>query len=163
LINEIEIIHEAIFHSLGSLTELSLFQNAIKTIPRNVFSALSCLEILNLSGNQIGEIEDGAFNGLTSLVELKLNKNKIRSIYSKMFNQLGKLEVLILDDNEIEVIEEGCFNGLDSLKLLYFNNNPKIKSLSANTFVQLKNLERVELDERFREVRLLNMLGASIV
>ena len=54
--------------------KLNLSENALGTLPEDVFDGLSNLEKLNLSENALGTLPEDVFDGLSSLEDLGLKQ-----------------------------------------------------------------------------------------
>ena len=61
-----------LFSGLSELTDLDVSGNELTSLPAGVFSGLSKLEVLKLGVNQLTStsLPDGVFSGLTGLIKL---------------------------------------------------------------------------------------------
>nr|AGU68302.1 third variable lymphocyte receptor [Eptatretus stoutii] len=98
--NSLSKLSPTAFHSLSSLTYLSLFNNKLQTLPPGVFDHLVALGTLNLNRNQLKSLPPKIFDKLTKLTLLYLENNQLRSVPDKAFDKLSKLEMIILADND---------------------------------------------------------------
>ena len=64
---------EGIFSGLTSLETLSLTGNELASLPEGVFSGLASLGTLGLAGNNLATLPEGIFSGLVSLKDLTLD------------------------------------------------------------------------------------------
>lgn len=103
-----------------------------------VCKALSQLEGLSLSNNQISELKDGQFENCTNLKWLCLSNNKLKTVGSGSFRGLIKLTTLELDKNEIAEIADNSFESLTELNVLLLNNN-NIKRIKRSCFEPMKD------------------------
>ena len=72
-------------------TTVTLYGNAIASIPSDAFKTAVNLKILNLADNAIRSIPPGAFTTLVNLQTLHLYKNQIVAIPTNSFDGLNKL------------------------------------------------------------------------
>ena len=72
-------------------TTVTLYGNAIASIPSGAFKTVVNLKILNLADNAIRSIPPGAFTTLVNLQTLHLYKNQIVAIPTNSFDGLNKL------------------------------------------------------------------------
>ena len=104
--NKIATLDHRVFEPLNELEidELSLESNDLQTFhylikfPKN-------LKVLNLAGNQIGNLSPSLFNGSSQLKILNLRSNSLRRINARQFVMLKKLEILDLKDNSINYLD----------------------------------------------------------
>jgi hypothetical protein len=75
--NSAEYIFRGAFHTLTSLTELSLRNNGIVVITDNTFAGFTQLTILDFGNNNISAISKETFEGLIQLTFLDLGGNQI--------------------------------------------------------------------------------------
>ncbi|CAG5111703.1 Oidioi.mRNA.OKI2018_I69.chr2.g5981.t1.cds [Oikopleura dioica] len=107
---------------------------------------LKSLQVLNLSGNQIGEItiEDGAFTKLRSLL---LSTNSLQSQCFHQLQYIPSLQELYLNENHIEEIPVvGSETGhliLKHLKLLDLSSNPIKTEESLLPAASMPSLQRL--------------------
>ncbi|XP_077984595.1 uncharacterized protein LOC144439199 [Glandiceps talaboti] len=91
--NVIEDIHEDAFNNLQSLQDLDLSSNRIAEIKPNVFRKLRNLTKLNLSNNRrIRTLPVELFSHLTDIRTLNLSGVTIQNIHTDMFKSLARLE-----------------------------------------------------------------------
>ena len=161
--NQITGIPSAFFHKCGSsLANLKLANNSLSSLDENVFSELSSLKTLDLSGNRLmsSHITKNLLQDLTDLAELfldhnditnldnskdlfasmsenlkvlKLNNNKINHLANQSFLPLTKLVELDLSHNQIQSLEDQTLSGLKSVKHLLLGHN-KIHTIQDQSF-----------------------------
>ncbi|XP_033212491.1 slit homolog 1 protein-like [Belonocnema kinseyi] len=164
--NEIQEISKEFLNDLpGDLASVSLVENLVRKIPRQVIDN-SHLKVLNLMDNLIEEIEEKAFEntrltGLflggnrleninfvkdlpSTLTDLILNRNLIQSIPDGIFTRLTNLVYLNLAKNSIPSLQSDTFRGLKSLQVLILTRN-SLSNIALGSFKYLKNLKTLFL------------------
>ena len=111
----------SLFDGLKNLKNLLLSRNHFDGFPSHVFSQLTYLEELDLSGCQIKVFKTNAFAGLTSLLILNLTDNNIQRL--PVLNELHHLTDLYLDNNELSYINSNAFVNTSKLSHLALSNN----------------------------------------
>ena len=161
------------FDGLTTLHTLTLTraetETTTSTLPINVFSELSSLEVLRFSNFRIPSLSAGDFDGLTGLLELGLRASGITvlppnvfsglsnlqkldlhsnslggGLQAGVFNGLGNLQVLDLGSNALSTLPAGIFSGLSSLRQLLLAQNT-IGTLASDTFAGLNQLTILDL------------------
>ena len=132
------------FAGLTSLTNLYLFNNALTTLPDDVFDDLTALEILTLGRNDLPTLPAGVFDRLIALTELGLDNNALRSLPGGVFDELGALEILVLASNGLTTLPGGVFDRLGALEVLTLDGNG-LTGLPAGVFNRLGALEVLTL------------------
>ena len=137
------------FADLTALTELNLTNTGLSTLtlPAGVFSDLTALERLFLSGNpQLTQLPAGILSGLTRLTTLELLNNGLTDLSPQIFSDLTALESLILSGNQLTTptLPTGIFSGLTDLTVLGLGEN-QLTTLDANIFSDLENLTTLDL------------------
>jgi Leucine-rich repeat (LRR) protein len=130
---------ENIFSSLTQLKKLFLSGSEIQELPPKIFSELKNLEVFNLGYNKLKVLPENIFKSLTQLKELGLSRIEIQELPPKIFSELKNLEVLNLGP-KLKVLPENIFKSLTQLKELDLSGN-EIQELPPKIFSELKNLE----------------------
>ena len=112
------------FAGLTSLTDLYLFNNALTTLPDDVFDDLTALEILTLGRNELTTLPAGVFDRLIALTELGLDNNDLPTLPAGVFDRLIALEILTLNGNALNMLPAGVFDRLIALTVLQLQDNP---------------------------------------
>ena len=113
-----------IFEDLGSLKEISLYENYdLTSLPEGIFNGLDGLETITLSDCGLSTLPEGIFQGLQSLVVLSLHGNTFRTLPDNVFDGLVSLEELRLSENELTELSPGIFSDLTSLLELDIDDN----------------------------------------
>ena len=154
------------FNGLSKVRILHLHNNALTTLPDNVFSGLSSLEQLYLgpyrniptgkggmsylkSGNPLTSISADAFSGLSKLKHLSMMNHSLTSLPEDVFDGLSNLVGISLYNNYgyrhgLTSLPEDIFDGLSNLKHLFLHGN-QLSSLPEDVFDGLSNLEDLGL------------------
>ncbi|EDO47109.1 predicted protein [Nematostella vectensis] len=113
--NRLEVVYAETFRGLRDLRYLSLRHNSIRTIGDGAFRFSAFLICLDISFNRLSEFKTETLRGLSStLTELRLRSNILRRVAIKRrFN----ITLLDLGDNLLEVFEVDAFDGLSLRKL----------------------------------------------
>ena len=90
----ISLIHDDCFLGLHKLTNLWLYDNKLRAVPR--LSTLSNLVYLNIASNLLFSIDNSTFQGLVNLKTLYLDDNKLEYISKTAFSDLPELKRLYL-------------------------------------------------------------------
>ena len=112
------------FAGLTSLTDLYLFNNALTTLPDDVFDDLTALEILTLGRNDLPTLPAGVFDRLIALTELGLDNNDLPTLPAGVFDRLIALKILTLNGNDLPTLPAGVFGRLIALTELQLQYNP---------------------------------------
>ena len=108
-INDLDMdnLNTNVFSDLSRLVFLSLSGNNLKTITADVFSSLSNLEILDLSDNDFDNLPQGVFASLSHLRVLYLDSNNLGgSSLNDFYSGLSQLEELDLSENQLTLTNE---------------------------------------------------------
>lgn len=136
------------------------------TLPIGTFQNSSKIELLSLADNVILEIPRDVFEHTPNLGTLDIARGKIKNIRSDDFLRLTNLQTLIVASNEIEMLEKDCFPS--TLTSLHIGRN-RISSLNGTLraltdmkmlFINANNLTSLE-DELPDSAPFLMMLMAS--
>ena len=92
------------------LEKLTLSNNKIKEIQREIFQILPFLSSLNLAHNEIQEIGYSAFDGLRLLRSVLLNNNKIRRIQAYAFRGLNLTQLSLSGNRQLRVLDNKTFS-----------------------------------------------------
>ena len=134
------------FAGLTSLTDLYLFNNALTTLPDDVFDDLTALEILTLGRNDLPTLPAGVFDRLIALTELGLDNNDLPTLPAGVFDRLIALEILTLNGNDLPTLPAGVFDRLIALEILTLNGND-LPTLPAGVFDRLIALTVLQLQD----------------
>ncbi|NXG26751.1 TLR7 protein, partial [Grallaria varia] len=154
-------IEETAFLELKKLTILSLKSNNLTRIPPNLSSTLKELYIYN---NMIQVVQEQDLSALSNLEILDLSGNCPRcynapypcipcpkgsiEIHSKAFDSLKNLRILRLRSNSLQSIPSSWFKNITNLKELHLSQNFLMKEIGDAQFLKfIPNL--VELDLSF--------------
>ncbi|XP_036832475.1 leucine-rich repeat-containing protein 19 isoform X2 [Oncorhynchus mykiss] len=119
---ELSSADEAALKNYSNLIELHLDGNWLTDLPGKLFEAMSKLEVLNLSHNNISRVEPKALAGLVNLRELDLSYNRLLSLPLNLLDDLKKLSILRLGGNTLREFDISVES--NSLKVLDLKGNP---------------------------------------
>ena len=125
------------------LKELNFSDNDLTVVPKDAFSNLPGLNVLDLSWNDISDVKNGAFLGLSELSKLLLNDNKLTSLKPSVFYGLENLQTLHLNNNFLDSINNNVFSSLKSLRGLFLamNNLVHIPACAFNGLVSVITID----------------------
>ncbi|CAH0719894.1 unnamed protein product, partial [Brenthis ino] len=162
--NQIGNLSVGMFWDLPSLQVLNLAKNKIQAVERGSFQRNKQLEAIRLDGNFISDI-NGVFSTLLSLLWLNLSENhlvwfdfafipsnlKWLDIHSNFIEHLGnyykiqdEIRIKTLDVSHNRIVEISPLAIPNSVELLFINNN-HINNIQVNTFMEKRNLTRVDI------------------
>ncbi|CAK1543225.1 unnamed protein product [Leptosia nina] len=142
--NKISTLEKHSFSQLMMLSNLSLDDNHICELKRDVFFNLPNLHILHLSNNNLSLLHEGCFKHLNNLIELRLDTNYISVITKEMLEGLENLSKLNLKNNKLTMVGNLAFSELWGLKELMLDNNA-IEYISERAFGGLIQLRKLTL------------------
>lgn len=120
-------------------------------MPVTTFQNLTKVELLSLADNDVPEIPREMFEHIPNLGTLDIARGKIKAIRSDDFARLNNLQTLIVASNEIGMLEKECFpksltslhlgrNGISSLNgTLRELTNLKLLFINANNLTTLED------------------------
>lgn len=120
---KLENINEKLFSGLSQLTRLDLTGNGIKTIHKNALVDLTALTRIDLSFNNIESLDSETFENNINLKNISLGQNEIKSLNVDLFARNLELQRLDLSDNKVSQIEEGFVSNLAELLSLDLSSN----------------------------------------
>ncbi|XP_075975148.1 toll-like receptor 7 [Anticarsia gemmatalis] len=180
--NQIGNLTAGMFWGLPSLQVLNLAKNKIQSIETETFQKNTQLEAVRLDGNYISDI-NGVFVALTKLLWLNLSENhlvwfdyafvpgslKWLDIHANFIEILGnyykiqnELHVKTLDASHNRLVTLSPMSIPNSVELLFINNN-FISSIETDTFLEKRNLTRVDMYANEIESLDINSLRVSRV
>ncbi|XP_063826823.1 toll-like receptor 7 [Ostrinia nubilalis] len=180
--NQIGNLTAGMFSGLPSLQVLNLAKNKIQSIETETFQRNTQLEAVRLDGNFISDI-NGVFVALTKLLWLNLSENhlvwfdyafipgslKWLDIHANFIEILGnyykiqnELHVKTLDASHNRLVTLSPMSIPNSVELLFINNN-FISSIETDTFLEKRNLTRVDMYANEIESLDVNSLRVSRV
>ena len=106
---------------LHSLLNLEVAHCDIQSLPSNICSASSKLELVNVEGNKLTTLP--SFSNCTNLFSLIAASNRIREIANDTLAGLRSLGILKLGKNYLKSIPDEAFRDLRSLKVMDLNHN----------------------------------------
>ena len=143
--NALTTLPTGVFDELTALTELLLGSNQLSTLPAGVFDGLTRLETLALHNNALTMLDAGVFDGLTALTSLNLHGTKLATLSDDVFKPLTALAELLLGGNSLTTLPADVFNGLTSLTVLRLARN-ELTTLPAGVFDGLTSLTQLYLN-----------------
>ena len=177
--------------------ELDLSDNNIRSLSGAPFSQITSLQRLNLSGNSLRQLPSDVIAGLNNIHTIDLSRNELRDLPAQVFVDRHELRTLLLTDN---LLTSNAFASVSVPSLTFINlsgnrigqlpylmlnrarflkalfiNTAEVRTVDANAFAGLVELEALQLDgnnitsvrrEMFQPLtalRSLNIDGNSIV
>ncbi|KAI5646104.1 leucine rich repeat domain-containing protein [Phthorimaea operculella] len=180
--NQIGNLTAGMFWGLPNLQVLNLAKNKIQSIQTETFQRNTQLEAVRLDTNFISDI-NGVFVSLTKLLWLNLSENhlvwfdyafipgslKWLDIHANFIEILGnyyqiqkELHVKTLDASHNRLVALSALSIPNSVELLFINNN-FISSIETDTFLEKRNLTRVDMYANEIESLDINSLRVSKV
>ncbi|KAM3958443.1 toll-like receptor 7 [Aphomia sociella] len=162
--NQIGNLTVGMFWDLPSLQVLNLAKNKVQSLERGSFQRNKQLEAIRLDGNFISDI-NGVFSALLSLLWLNLSENhlvwfdyafipsnlKWLDVHGNFIEHLGnyyklqdEIHIKTLDVSHNHILEISPLAIPNSVELLFINNN-HINNIQVNTFMEKRNLTRVDI------------------
>lgn len=146
--NQIEHLNDSLA-GLRKLQSLFARNNQLAKLDESAFkSSAESLQILDLSGNQFGQVPYQSLESIKRLFKLNLQSNKLKSLTKADFQQWSKsLLSILLNKNQIEQIERDTFRFAQNLRELRLATN-RLHSVNAELFVPLaRKLSILELSD----------------
>ncbi|XP_028036444.1 toll-like receptor 7 isoform X2 [Bombyx mandarina] len=180
--NQIGNLTAGMFWALPGLQVLNLAKNKIQSIETETFQKNTQLEAVRLDGNFVSDI-NGVFVALTKLLWLNLSENhlvwfdyafipgnlKWLDIHANFIEILGnyykiqkELHIKTLDVSHNRLATISPMSIPNSVELLFINNN-LISSVETDTFLEKRNLTRVDMYANEIESLDINSLRISRV
>jgi len=106
-----------------NLIHLSLVNNRIGDVKRDVFRNLEKLQFLYLSFNLISSLDEDVFSNLKSLEFLDLSFNYLSKLPDRLFSSQNRLKTLELQGNKLRTISLPLLTPLISIASLNLYNN----------------------------------------
>ncbi|XP_022129543.2 toll-like receptor 7 [Pieris rapae] len=162
--NQIGNLTIGMFWDLPSLQVLNLAKNKVQAIERGCFERNKQLEAIRLDRNFIVDI-NGVFASILSLLWLNLSENhlvwfdyafvpsnlKWLDVHGNYIEHLGnyyklreQLKITTLDVSHNRIVEISPLVIPNSVEVLFINNN-RITNVQVNTFIEKRNLTRVDM------------------
>lgn len=95
-----------------NISELYLVGNQISQIPKDTFSQMKGLKVLELQSNLLTNLDRDLFAHNSQLTKLQLASNYLASIEPEAFSALNHLDELDLSKNRLSRLEASSFSGL---------------------------------------------------
>lgn len=143
----VEILQRKHFANMTKLETLSLADNLIQGISKDVFCDLKVIKSLNLSGNKLGspkQIKNNFLTPMTSLQVLDLSANNMTKLWRERIKILVNLESFFMSNNNLKTLHIDSFANNTKLSWIKLDGN-KITTLKVEVFEALSNLKSVDL------------------
>ena len=116
---------------------VNLEYNLIESVPAGLFSGMTELRDVRLTGNKLTTVPAGLYSGLSRLTYVYLAQNQIESLPDGVWADLQLLYQVRLQDNKLTSIPQGVFNGLPTVasgQNMGLPERPRVMSLWDNQF-----------------------------
>ena len=107
---------------------LSLYNNNLTELDKDICSNLTQLKYLDLGFNKLTELDKDIFSNLTQLQQLNLGVNLLTQLDKNIFSNLTQLKKLKLNNNKLTELDKNIFVNLTQLQVLKLSNN-KLKNI----------------------------------
>ncbi|EDW67652.2 protein toll [Drosophila virilis] len=151
---ELETISEDLIENSTALTDISLMDNLLSTLPVKLLEHQVNLVNLDLHKNRLSHLPDGIFNYLSKLENLNLAENQLTEISSKLFSKLVNLKTLRMNDNQLVNIRPQAFASNVLLRQLNMANN----RINLHEYLTVHGVD-VDLGSPFAPLRNLTTLN----
>jgi hypothetical protein len=122
--NEISFMNNNLFSNLKTLVNLSIADNQLTSINKEIYFNLFNLNYLNLSRNRIDFIEMNTFDGLDNLLSLDLSFNRLFSIQNGVFNGLIDVNDLnLINNSQFLTFENQSLNSILNISNIYLDSH----------------------------------------
>ncbi|XP_026323187.1 platelet glycoprotein V-like [Hyposmocoma kahamanoa] len=177
-VNNINTLRLGVLDEAEQVTHLNLSYNMLTEFPLGLFDKNVNLDVLDLQGNLINYLELGILDPLTKLRHLDLSNNALKgkNMSAYLFDQCTNIKYIDFSNNDMNGSPDNLLHAFQTLKSLNLNrcglsevpqfaimsNLKTIKHLvlssngisridNPNTFVNLDNLEILNLAFNFME------------
>ena len=140
--NQLTKLQQEIFLNLSKLETLWLDENQLTDI-NGVLTAQNQLRWLNVSSNKLQWFDYAFIPKSLEMIDLRNNQIEELGNYYQLKDGFS-LKTMDASSNKIRKLSPSSF--LTSLENIYLNSN-HIEEISANTFMQIDNLGRVEIKQ----------------
>ena len=132
------------FANCLKLTGITIASNNFPVLPESFAESCVNLKFLSFHFNNIETVHKNAFKGLRNLLFLAMTGNLFEYLDPSTFIHTSQLALLNLSNGRLKTLHPDMFATLTLSGLLLSRN--KIKILPALKFVNISELERVDLD-----------------
>ena len=150
-----------IFSGLSSVSTMDLTGNQLAELPAGVFDDVVALVELDLGDNQLAELPDGVFDQLSSLERLRLNDNQLTTLPQRIFFALTRVEDIRLDGNRLTELPFGVFDNAPLLSGLRLDSN-QLTELPDGVFAGKTSLESLQLEDNTVDPMLLPVSARQV-
>ncbi|CAH3165139.1 unnamed protein product, partial [Pocillopora meandrina] len=100
-----------------------LSDNEVEDLPQEIFSNLTNLKTLYLSGNKLRYLPQGIFKGLKQLLIIEIVENEMTQVSVDNFKEIRQLKILYMQYNKMREIPSGFFDVLKDILRVSFDTN----------------------------------------
>ncbi|XP_078677882.1 uncharacterized protein LOC144914180 [Branchiostoma floridae x Branchiostoma belcheri] len=133
------------FSNYKALRSLDLTRAGISSIDATAFLGTWRLKELRIDFNNLTRVPTDALAEIDYLEELYLTGNPISLLTSTSFIKLSELKTLDISHAKLGTFNKWVFRKLQKLEFLSLAHNPGISHLDRNSFIDLPNLQHLEL------------------
>lgn len=146
---------------LRGLRYLSLQENHLEALSRDMLTGLLVLEELTIAHNNLRDLPPLAFVELPSLRRLHLNDNRLQGVDANSLVSLDELEALDLSGNNLSDVSMISFPPLPRLQWLHLQNNP-IRVVFLNAFHSLNGTSVLTLGHKEQSLHIMKFSFAGL-
>lgn len=148
VLDAITSLESNIFSGLSNLERLAISGDALATLQPDMLAGLDSLEVLYIDGGGIATIQPGVFDDFPTdhvLTTLRLDRGAKEILASGVLTELPEIEAIDIWDPTMTTIEAGFFRGLTTLKRLFFDDAGNISRVERGSFADLTELTLLNL------------------
>ncbi|KAI6177558.1 Leucine-rich repeat neuronal protein 1 [Aphelenchoides bicaudatus] len=158
--NQLASAQSSSFFTARRLTELNLSHNRLQRFDYDSFLPLHQLQILDFSYNNFTEVPAGLAQ-FVGLRQLNFSANPIDRIRSGDF-RLPVLQLIVLEYCDLlSLVESHSFVEMPNIQTVVIRNNPKLKFVSPNAFVNNNVIYEIDLTNNSLPVAQFNSTSPS--
>ena len=141
-------LHVDMFKDMSRLLLLDLSQNAISSLPNNIFAPLTHLSQLSIAENKLNVISGELLQPLRYLAQLNIGFNSFANVtLGEECLNMTRLQQLVLSGINLTSLNNDTFRHLRQSPLIEVDmSNCRLRAISNGAFRQLRNLTVLTLN-----------------